>query len=88
MLVLSAAFNSGPDFIRELIPKERLKGLLERTINFIGNMQLCSPTARQDIRILRTIHRYLFGSPNGTEPQDAAASFASEGSTAPTSVAT
>ncbi|KAF2152470.1 hypothetical protein K461DRAFT_226348 [Myriangium duriaei CBS 260.36] len=78
MLVLSAAYHSGPPEIRDLIPPIRLKALLERTIKFISNLQLCSPTAKDDIKILNAIYRYSFGKSARLEPQDASGSFSSD----------
>lgn len=60
MLVLSAAYNSGTQALRDLIPAPRLKALLLRTIRFIGRLRYCSPTAEHDVKILRAIYQYLF----------------------------
>lgn len=66
MLVLSAAWNSGKPFLRELIPEDTLKGLFSRTIHFLSQLRYCSPTANQDVRYLQMIWRGMF--PNDPVP--------------------
>ncbi|KAF2227877.1 hypothetical protein BDZ85DRAFT_8841 [Elsinoe ampelina] len=60
MLVLAACYQSGIDFLVELISEQELKRLFERTVRFLANLRYCSPTANQDIQYLQMIHRRLF----------------------------
>ncbi|GIZ48832.1 hypothetical protein CKM354_001187800 [Cercospora kikuchii] len=58
MLVLSAAFNS--KYIDPLVPRERFKSLLERTISFLRRLAPISPTCAADCGILEKFNRTLF----------------------------
>ncbi|KAJ5730310.1 uncharacterized protein N7483_004818 [Penicillium malachiteum] len=59
MLVLSATYQS---FLAELIPRDKLKRLLRRTIRFLLQNTNISPTLRADARILTEIFDKIFGS--------------------------
>lgn len=66
MLVLSAVYNCKFDWLKELVPKERLQQLLDRTIGFIRRLQHASSVAKTDVMILETIDRTLFPGKDGS----------------------
>ncbi len=73
MLVLSAVYNS--DYTKHLVPAEKLKRLLTRTIKFLRDLAPISPTCSIDCNILEAIERTLFGRPpqllhEGAEPME------------------
>lgn len=59
MLVLSAAFNSA--YMRTIVPEDRFKQLLERTIRFLRRLAPISPTCAADCGILEKFNMTLFG---------------------------
>jgi len=62
MLVLSAACTSGIPWLCDLIPKDKLKELISRTVRFLARLRYTSNTARTDIEILQAIQKHLFNS--------------------------
>ncbi|KAL1967833.1 hypothetical protein VTN77DRAFT_2522 [Rasamsonia byssochlamydoides] len=62
MLVLSATYMSS---LSELVDRNELRRLLQRTINFLLKSKNISPSLRADAEILTEIYRKIFGeSPN------------------------
>lgn len=59
MLVLSAAYYSKN--LNSLVPSDRFKGLLERTVAFLRRAAAISPTCRVDSEILEELHWRSFG---------------------------
>lgn len=57
MLVLSAVYNS---YLRPLIDGNKVKGLLSRTIDFLGRNADISPSLRRDMQQLQKIESQLF----------------------------
>jgi hypothetical protein len=66
MLVLAAVYNCDIDWLKELVPKDKLRRLLRRTITFIRHLQHASSVARSDIVILEEVDRALFGNSDGS----------------------
>jgi hypothetical protein len=58
MLVLSATYNS--IYLRKLVPEDKFKALLKRTINFLRRLAPISPTSRADCHILEGFEKTLF----------------------------
>ncbi|KAM3413937.1 hypothetical protein BST61_g10608 [Cercospora zeina] len=58
MLVLCAAFRSS--IIRPMVSEERLKALMERTINFLRRLAPISPTCAADCGILEKFWKVVF----------------------------
>jgi hypothetical protein len=58
MLVLSATYNSG--YLRRLVPEDKFKALLNRTIKFLRRLAPISPTSRADCLILEKFEKTLF----------------------------
>jgi len=67
MLVLAAVYNCNIDWLKELVPRERLQSLLRRTIAFIRRLQHASSVAVSDILILEAIDRELFPEGDGND---------------------
>lgn len=67
MLVLAAVYNCRIDWLKELVPRERLQKLLSRTIAFIRRLQYASSVAVSDILILEAIDRALFPERDGND---------------------
>ncbi|GAB7360772.1 hypothetical protein MBLNU230_g0760t1 [Neophaeotheca triangularis] len=61
MLVLSATYYN--KYLKQLIDSEKLKVLLERTIQFLRRLAPISPTCSNDCVILEKINHCLFGVP-------------------------
>lgn len=59
MLVLSVTYYN--TYLKSLINSEKLKGLLERTIQFLHRLAPISPTCSKDCDTLQSIYRLLFG---------------------------
>jgi hypothetical protein len=49
--------------LQELVPKEKLEQLLQRTIRFLLANENISPSLRADARILTEIYQKIFGQP-------------------------
>lgn len=80
MLVLSATYMSNIDWLRDLVPRSTVESLLIRTIVFLRRLRYISKTALEDIEILQTIGKYMFGhgfSSFNFEPHSVTASFCS-----------
>ena len=60
MLVLAAVYNSGIDWLQNLVPKYKLQPLLRRTIEFVRRLQHASTTAKVDVMILEAVEGTLF----------------------------
>ncbi|KAG9597367.1 hypothetical protein KCU77_g19803, partial [Aureobasidium melanogenum] len=67
MLVLAAVYNCNIEWLKELVPREKLQGLLRRTIAFIRRLQQASNVAVSDILILEAIDRTLFPESDGND---------------------
>jgi hypothetical protein len=67
MLVLAAVYNCEIDWLKELVPREKLQGLLRRTIAFLRRLQNASSVAKSDILILEEIDRELFPQSDGND---------------------
>ncbi|KAK6006864.1 hypothetical protein QM012_005872 [Aureobasidium pullulans] len=67
MLVLAAVYNCDIDWLKELVPREKLQSLLRRTITFIRRLQYASSVAVSDILILEAIDRTLFPESDGND---------------------
>lgn len=64
MLVLAAVYNCSIDWLKKLVPRKKLQGLLRHTIAFIRRLQYdCSVTVRE-ILILEAIYGTLFPESN------------------------
>lgn len=61
MLVLAATFNCR--HMKSLVPEDRFRRLLERTITFLRRLGPISPTCKIDCSILEKIQRVLFDVP-------------------------
>ena len=70
MLVLAATYTSN---LKSLVDGEKLRKLLDRTINFLMQSRYISPTLRKDAEILTVIRRELFD-----QPQSLSRSFSSD----------
>ena len=81
MLVLAATFYN--NWLKQLVPEQRFRALLERTIGFLRKLAPISPTCFHDCSILEGISGVLFGPPadqmhiyrNEIEPSSASNSF-------------
>lgn len=58
MLVLSATYNSL--YLKQLVPEDKFKALLKRTIKFLRRLAPISPTSRADCLILEKFEKTLF----------------------------
>jgi hypothetical protein len=58
MLVLSATYSS--PYLNRLVPHDRFKTLLLRTIKFLRRLSPISPTCRADCLILEKFEKTLF----------------------------
>lgn len=67
MLVLAAVYNCKIDWLKQLVPREKLQSLLRRTITFIRRLQYASSVAVSDILILEAIDRALFPESDGDD---------------------
>jgi hypothetical protein len=67
MLVLAAVYNCKIDWLKELVPREKLQSLLRRTIAFIRRLQHVSSVAVSDVLILEAIDRELFPESDGND---------------------
>jgi hypothetical protein len=72
MLVLSATYSS--PYLKQLVPEDKFKALLKRTIKFLRRLAPISPTSRADCLILEKFETTLFP-PADTDP----ATFRDEG---------
>lgn len=63
MLVLSATYQSQSS---DLVDRDGLQRLLQRTIHFLLQSRYISPTLRTDTRNLTKIYEKVFGEPPGT----------------------
>ena len=79
VLVLAATFNSPNPQLRSLVPEEKLRGLLMRTINFLDDKASISPALGKDAQILRHVQNKLFPSSGNARfyPNSANSSFSS-----------
>ena len=60
MLVLAATYMSG---LSELVNRDVLERLLQRTIRFLLQSRFISPSLRADARILMEVYNKIFGDP-------------------------
>lgn len=60
MLTLAAVYNSG---LSELIERDKLEALFERTIRFLLSHGSASPVLSADARALAQVYSKLFGYP-------------------------
>lgn len=79
VLVLAATFNSSNSQLRSLVPEEKLRFLLMRTIEFLDDKASISPALGKDAQILRHVQTKLFPSSSNTGyyPTSANSSFTS-----------
>lgn len=67
MLVLAAVYSCNIEWLKELVPRDKLQALLRRTIAFIRRLQQASNVAVSDILILEAIDRILFPESEGND---------------------